>query len=271
MILDPKDVTVSPEDIEELKTHQRLMGESPKKKPQHCNKGKKTCVQCYFKNREDESINPEILDMSMRIRDEVEHKVIDRIDKQDVYLAPKTVDLEHVIQQENEKYLKTLEKTLQNEPEYEEIKHYIDQHPDEKEKYLQTIALKYNPKLTPVKPVSDFELKEYNSFTSKHAGKGSRGWSEVKSNPTHDSHYSSSVRHSRYRAMGLNDQSKKDYFRNLRVIKKLQNEKKKREKVMQYFGNKTLLKQQAEEARLEEEKERLKEEKEREMEEWKEK
>lgn len=146
----------------------------------------------------------------------------------------------------------------------------MEEHPEEKDKYLQTIAAKLNPKLTPMHEIAEFDLKDHNSFTVKHKGKGSRGWSEVKSNPTNGSHYSNSVRHSRYRAMGLDEHSKKDYFRNLKVIKKLQNEKKKREKVMQYFGNKSLLKQQAEEARLEEEKERRREEKEKEMQEWKE-
>lgn len=103
---------VSPEEIEELKVHQRLMGESPRKKPPHCNKGKKTCVQCYFKNREDDSISQEILEMSMKIRDEVEQKVIDGVNKQDVYIASQSIDVEQVIQQEHEKFLKSLEKNV---------------------------------------------------------------------------------------------------------------------------------------------------------------
>lgn len=47
VIIDPKDLTVNPADIKELKAHQRLMGDvSPKKaQPPHCNKGKKTCVE----------------------------------------------------------------------------------------------------------------------------------------------------------------------------------------------------------------------------------
>lgn len=41
VIVDPKDVLIHPDDLKNVKHHQRLMGESPKKKPIHCNKGSK--------------------------------------------------------------------------------------------------------------------------------------------------------------------------------------------------------------------------------------
>ena len=227
-------------------------------------------MQCYFKNREDDTIDPEVLDTSKKIRDEIEQKVIHKLDHSELTMGDQTADLDQLITKETEKYLKALEKTLQNDPEYEEIQNFIKEHPDQKIQYLKTIGLKYSQVAPLPKEVLE-DLNGYNSFTTKHKERGGRGWSEVKSNPARGSHYSNSVRHSRYKAMGLDEMSKKEFFQNLRVIKKLQNEKKKREKVIEYLDQKHVLKQQAEEAKKVEEQERREQDKQKELQEWKEK
>lgn len=175
-------------------------------------------------------------------------------------------DIQAFIDREHEKYIKHLERTLQAEPEYNEIKEFIDHHPEEKKKYLKTIALKYTQG-SPIPLGEPLELNEYNSFTSKH--KGNRVWSETKSNPNRESHYSSSVRNSRYKAM--DEEGKRSYFQNLKVIKKLQNEKKKREKLIHYYEDKKQEKLTLIEQKKKEEEDKKKEIREKEMQEWKEK
>jgi len=178
-----------------------------------------------------------------------------------------SIDIEEVLEKENKHILKTLEKTLQFEPEYLEIKDSLEKDPKLKIQLLQTIALKYN-KINPISSSNLLELSEHNSFSAKHNSGAKRGWSEVKSNPTGSSNYSSSVRNSRYHN-GLDEESKREYFHNLKVIKKLQKEKKKREKVMQYYTDKEKYKMHSVGQKMEEEQLQREEEKLQQADEWK--
>jgi len=177
------------------------------------------------------------------------------------------VDIAQILEKENKLMLKTLERTLQYEPEYLEIKDSLDKDPQMKIQLLQTIALKYN-KISPISSSNLLELNEHNSFTTKNSKGAKRGWSEAKSSITGISNYSSSVRNSKYHN-GLDEESKKEYFHNLKVIKKLQKEKKKREKVMQYYYDKEKHKLQSLEEKLEQEHLQRAEEKHQQADEWK--
>jgi hypothetical protein len=178
------------------------------------------------------------------------------------------VDLDEMIAKETEKYIKQLEKAVEHEPEYAEFKPLIEQDPEKKMKLLQNIALKYN-KNPDVLSKSGLELPDYTTYTSKHkSAMDTRGWSEVRSSNSQG--ISSSVRHSRYKAMGFDPSNKDDYFRNLKIIKKLQGEKKQREKVMKYIHTQEIIKQQSEEEKRQQLEKQKKQMHEKEVEEWKE-
>lgn len=90
---------------------------------------------------------------------------------------------------------------------------------------MKNVALKYS-KDTPFPRSNILDMSDYNSFTTKNKSlAGSRGWSEMRSNNGASS-MSSSVRHDRYKLMGLDERGRASYFKNLKVIKKLQKEKK---------------------------------------------
>lgn len=174
-----------------------------------------------------------------------------------------------IINKEHLKEVKLLEKTLQYDPEYKKIQPLIDAHPEKKLHFLQTIVLKYikEPRLENPDYLGN---SEYPNMTSKnHSIDGSRGWSEVRTNNQKLTGFSSSVRNSRYKAVEVED--KRDYFNNLKIIKKLQLEKKKREKIMNYVENKQLHKAQIEASKKIEEEERKKIEHEEQVKEWREK
>lgn len=163
-----------------------------------------------------------------------------------------------------------LEKEIENEPEYGEIKHILEKDPEMKLKYIKELALKRS-QMSPLPRGETFVTNEYSSFTSKNKPKGSRGWSEVKSNPTGGSEYSFSVTNHRYKLLGLDDNSRKEYFHNLKVIKKLQQEKKKREKLVEFVESQKTAKEREDERRKQEEEDRKLEQKQQQLLEWKEK
>jgi hypothetical protein len=132
-------------------------------------------------------------------------------------MGVETKNIEEVIAEEKIKFIRSLEKSLQNEPEYKEIKEYLENDHDKKMQYLQTVALKYT-KAHELPVANTLELNEYNSYTSKHREMIGGQWSEAKSNPTGVSYYSSSVRNSRYKHFALGEDSKKQHLENLKVI-----------------------------------------------------
>ena len=102
--------------------------------------------------------------------------------------------------------------------------------------YLSNLAMKYN-KIAPLSKSNVLEMSGYSNFTAKNQSlEHSRIWSELRSSPTKGSIYSTSVRNNRFKAMGLNEETKNEYFKNLKIINKLQFEKKKREKIIRYFN-----------------------------------
>ena len=219
------------------------MGESPRKVQVHWNQGKKTWAQWYFNNHQDESIDPTVIESSKKIRDEIDSKIIDRLDHGEINMGYKGKDIDSVIERIKNKQIQALEKALENDPEYNQMKDFLEKNPELKMKYLSTLALNKS-QINPIPMNNILDVQEHNSLTAKNnQAKGSRGWSEVKSNPTRGSDYSNSVRNSRYKAMGLDDKTKKEYFNNLKVIKKLQQDKKKRNKIIEYFDNQKVLKE----------------------------
>lgn len=158
-------------------------------------------------------------------------------------MSNKADNIDSVIERLKAKQIQSLEKALENDPEYNKMKEFIDKNPELKMKYLSTLAQNQSQH-NPILLTSNGEFGEINSLTTKHVHiKGSRGWSEVKSNPTRGSDYSNSVRNSRSKAMALDDKTRKEYFHNLKVIKKLQQDKKKRNKIIEYFENQKMLKE----------------------------
>ena len=247
------------------------MGESPRKIQVHWDQGKKTWVQWYFNNRHDDSIDPNVIESSKKIRDEIDLKILDKLDHGQINMGYEAKDVDPIIDKIKISQIQTLEKALENDPEYMKMKQFLEKNPELKMKYLSTLALNRS-QLSPIPHENNLEVGEYNSMTTKHKQvKGSRGWSEIKSNPTRGSQYSNSVRNSRYKAMGLDENSKKEYFHNLKVIKKLQQEKKKRNKIIEYFDNQKILKEREIELKKQEEEEIKQEQKKQELLEWKEK
>lgn len=142
----------------------------------------------------------------------------------EIPMASESIDIPQFIQKEKDKYLKRLEKTLEIDHEYKELKSFINEHP-EKERNLSIIAKKYNMDTSLLKN-NCLEINDNNSFTTKHQSvEHSSMWSESKSSNPKSTLYSTSVRHDRYKAMGLDENTKNEYFKNLKVIKKLQTEK----------------------------------------------
>ena len=193
---------------------------------------------------------------------------MDRLDHGEIEMGYDTKDVDLIVEEEYQRQIKHIEKTLEKDSEF---KNLVLTNPELKQQYINNLVMKKSYAIHP--DSSDFSgLDEYSTLTVKHTtNKASRGWSEVKSNPNHSSHYSSSVRNSRYRAMGLDENSKKDYLENLKKIKKLQKEKKKRAQILEYFGKKAELKYKEEEDRKKSEEQRKEEDRKKELIEWKEK
>lgn len=143
-----------------------------------------------------------MVETSQKIKDEIEQKILQRLDQKELEMGADTISIEEVIAQEKMKFIKALEKSLQNEPDYKEIKEYLENDPDKKLKYLQTVALKYT-KAQELPVANTLELNEYNSYTSKNREMIGGQWSDVKSSPARVSNYSSSVRNSRYKHFAL--------------------------------------------------------------------
>lgn len=178
-----------------------------------------------------------------------------------------TTEVESVIKIEHEKQIKALEKQFEHDQEYVDMKEFLSNKPDMKEEFLRNLAIKRLNK----SPILERPLvNEHSTTTSQYNMKMNKEFSDIKSTLTKGSYYSASVRNGRYKS-DLDESGKKEYQKNLKVIKRLQNEKKKREQVIQYLDNKKLLKDKEQEE-LKLEAERVKsEERKREMEEWREK
>mmetsp|Transcript_30579 Transcript_30579/g.30059 ORF Transcript_30579/g.30059 Transcript_30579/m.30059 type:complete len:429 (+) Transcript_30579:1334-2620(+) len=116
-----------------------------------------------------------------------------------------------------------------------------------------------------------------NTFTGKNGTlQGTRAFSDFRSPTTKTSLFSVSTRHNRYKDTKLSVPSHlepppKDYQKNIKVIKKLQSEKKKREQVIKYVQEKQMKKSQIEAQKKEKEQELLKLEHEKEVQQWKDK
>jgi hypothetical protein len=204
----------------------------------------------------------------MNLQDEIKQKVVKKLDSNEIEAGTENKDLSEVINKEYEKQVKHLEKTFQNDPEYKQIQQLIVDHPEQKLYYLQTIASKYTKELTLDSP-DYLSVNERSNIVNKHHSiDASQGWSEAKSNNFKLTGFPNSVRNSRY---AKDDISKSGHSSNLRIIKKLHLEKKKREKVMQYVEEKQLHKAEVEAAKQIEMEERKQEEHEEKIKEWKEK
>lgn len=191
------------------------------------------------------------------------NKILTKLDNNELAMGHGAMNIDSVIEIEHQKNVKRLEKTLVNDPEYKQMKPFLEQRPELKEKYLNTLILNRS-QMSP-EPVKN--LLEGRGKTAKQ--NSSREWSEGKSRPAETTHFSSSVRNSRYKH--LDEKAKQEYFHNLKVIRKLQAEKKKRDKILEYFDTQKVIKEKQEELKRIEMENAKTEQRKQELMEWKEK
>ena len=179
-----------------------------------------------------------------------------------------TVDMQEILQIENKKALKSLEKQFEHDPDFIEMKEHFKEHPELKDDYIKNLAAKRLISNFVIDPACTFS--DEHTMVSQHTSKANQDFSDLKSNFTKGSYYSGSVRNGRYR-QDLDDDQRKEYYKNLKVIKRLQQEKKKREKVLLYFENKQIEKVRHQEFVETEEKKKVSEERRKEIQEWRDK